>query len=106
MSRMFKPLTLGRWPRVLIKILAMPPEKRGLVVGKLFYLLSEEERAPMRDAVGILRNVALANVVLDLPKERRRDLATAFDRELDVLLREDFFGTEGQNDPRGDHRDD
>lgn len=25
---------------------------------------------------------------------------------LDELLSNDFFGTEGQNDPRGDHRDD
>lgn len=28
-----------------------------------------------------------------------------FNKMLDDLLEEDFFGTEGQCDPRGDHRD-
>ena len=28
-----------------------------------------------------------------------------FDAMLDKLLAEDFFGTEGQNDPRGDRRE-
>jgi hypothetical protein len=33
-----------------------------------------------------------------------RIIAAEFNRMLDTLLGEDFFGTEGQNDPRGDHR--
>ena len=33
------------------------------------------------------------------------DMLYAFDVWLDDLLGEDAFGTEGQNDPRGDHRD-
>ena len=32
-------------------------------------------------------------------------VAEEFNRMLDTLLADDFFGTEGQNDPRGDHRD-
>jgi hypothetical protein len=34
-----------------------------------------------------------------------QNLILAFDLFLDDLLSEDAFGTEGQNDPRGDHRD-
>jgi transcription elongation factor GreA-like protein len=32
-------------------------------------------------------------------------VATEFNAMLDTLLCDDFFGTEGQCDPRGDHRD-
>lgn len=31
-------------------------------------------------------------------------VATEFNAMLDTLLADDFFGTEGQCDPRGDHR--
>lgn len=34
-----------------------------------------------------------------------RELHEHFDGGLDTLLNQDFFGTEGQTDPRGDHRD-
>lgn len=37
-------------------------------------------------------------------KDERAVWVDAFNRMLDELLGEDFFGTEGQNDPRGDHR--
>jgi hypothetical protein len=33
------------------------------------------------------------------------DLAAWFNRKMDELLVQDAFGTEGQCDPRGDHRD-
>lgn len=36
---------------------------------------------------------------------QRTHAAKGFNTWMDVLLREDFFGTEGQSDPRGDHRD-
>jgi len=35
----------------------------------------------------------------------RRELARWLNAKLDELLSEDAFGTEGQCDPRGDHRD-
>ncbi len=38
-------------------------------------------------------------------KEDRRIIARELDAMLDELLWDDFFGTEGQNDPRGDRRD-
>lgn len=34
-----------------------------------------------------------------------KELADEFNEWMDKLYGEDFFGTEGQNDPRGDHRD-
>ena len=38
------------------------------------------------------------------PAESRRDLTQRFNRWMDELSNEDAFGTEGQNDPRGDQR--
>jgi hypothetical protein len=38
-------------------------------------------------------------------KANEKSIAAAFNTMLDDLLDEDFFGTEGQCDPRGDHRD-
>lgn len=37
-------------------------------------------------------------------QEDRERISEAFNDMLDSLLDEDFFGTEGQCDPRGDHR--
>jgi hypothetical protein len=38
-------------------------------------------------------------------KNKERIVAEEFKVMLDILLGDDFFGTEGQCDPRGDHRD-
>jgi len=38
-------------------------------------------------------------------KNKERIVAEEFKVMLDTLLGDDFFGTEGQCDPRGDHRD-
>jgi hypothetical protein len=38
-------------------------------------------------------------------KNRERIVAEEFKVMLDTLLGDDFFGTEGQCDPRGDHRE-
>jgi hypothetical protein len=37
--------------------------------------------------------------------EGKKELASWLNEKLDELLSEDAFGTEGQCDPRGDHRD-
>lgn len=37
--------------------------------------------------------------------ETRAELAAWLNRKLDQLLAMDAFGTEGQQDPRGDHRE-
>lgn len=100
----FKPLTIGRLPRVLLFMVAMPFEDRSV--------LCEEMRPILRsfpiDKAETLGVDSMAEVfagILFLPKGDRRELAATLDRMLDELLRDDFFGTDGQNDPRGDHRD-
>jgi hypothetical protein len=39
------------------------------------------------------------------PDDARQETATEFNRWMDQLLGQDAFGTEGQCDPRGDHRE-
>ena len=34
-----------------------------------------------------------------------KEIAKWFNSQMDDFLEQDFFGTEGQCDPRGDHRD-
>lgn len=47
----------------------------------------------------------LFDVILGLSKEEREAFVQQFNEFLDELVQEDFFGTEGQHDPRGSHRD-
>ena len=48
----------------------------------------------------------LDNLVEQLKERKDDDWAHKWlDDVLNVFLGEDFFGTEGQSDPRGDHRD-
>lgn len=42
---------------------------------------------------------------LEKDKTSDKELADKFNEWMDELLGLDFFGTEGQCDPRGDHRD-
>ena len=58
------------------------------------------------------RNIDNMNKVwhnlMDYAKQDKHNIviiAEAFNQMLDDLLGDDFFGTEGQCDPRGDHRD-
>lgn len=44
--------------------------------------------------------------ILKLDKATRTEILAIFNQELDNLRMEDFFGTEGQLDPRGDGRED
>lgn len=45
-----------------------------------------------------------ADFVEELDKVDRKMVADTMNEFFDELLNEDFFGTEGQCDPRGDHR--
>lgn len=44
------------------------------------------------------------HALLQRPLSEKDAMVEKIDRYLDKLLAEDFFGTEGQCDPRGDHR--
>lgn len=100
----FKPLTVGTLPRTFVKILALEEEQWAVVEEELRKVLSSLGIDATNPGEDFRLPVALANV-LDLPKVDRARFATAFDKKLDVLCAEDFFGTEAENDPRGDHRD-
>lgn len=47
---------------------------------------------------------SLFKAILELPKAEREMFIKPFNGMLNELLSNDFFGTEGQCDPRGDHR--
>lgn len=108
----FKPLTLGRLPRVFVKILAMSAEEdREVFTDALrhrFRAVVQKTNWPLRNLNRDVEVHDLAEVfaaILDLPKAERESFAADFDRYLNNLLEQDFFGTEGQCDPRGGHRD-
>ena len=52
-----------------------------------------------------LRTFATALDDPDLPDGLGAEIAHWLNQKLDKLVRCDFFGTEGQHDPRGDHRE-
>ena len=110
---MFKTLSLGRLPRVMVKTLALPMADQGVIVSRILRLAEVNSGAPWEEAFtaavldpdGECDLARAFESILDLPKEDRRVFVGVFDDVLDGLLGEDFFGTEGQSDPRGDHRD-
>jgi len=46
----------------------------------------------------------IAKQIADGDNDRRQCWFESLNDILDDMLNNDFFGTEGQNDPRGDHR--
>jgi hypothetical protein len=108
----FKPLSIGSLPRVMVAILAMSKEDREVIALELheqplkafldvwFAASDATSRIPTAD------NLAeIFDAVLQRPKNERALFVQAMDRMLDRLRDDDVFGTEGQIDPRGDHRD-
>ena len=52
------------------------------------------------------RKVLMATAdMIEKDKDRGKELVAELNKMLDGLLNDDFFGTEGQCDPRGDWRD-
>jgi hypothetical protein len=95
----FKKLTLGRMPRVFVAILAH--DEADMIVETIIKALPRA----VRDKVLPASNPALFfHGILDLPKDERRKLVPVIDDALEDLASQDFFGTEGQLDPRGDPR--
>jgi hypothetical protein len=119
----FKPLSLGRLPRVFVNILAMDRHDFEIMAYEItkmtetttflgYCLVARDPAAPgpqldsevydsrIRQDIG-----KLFKAILELPKAEREKFVKPFDRKLNELMQNDFFGTEGQSDPRGDHRD-
>lgn len=102
----FRKLTLGRLPRVMVHTLALSGDDRDMIEARILReaCLSDApwvEALTSGDAGRLAPRFA---AVLDLPKAERAPFVRVLDKTLDDLLADDFFGTEGQSDPRGDHR--
>ena len=120
MARKFKPLTLGSLPRVMVNILALEDEEIVAFVESLnaceevktWYALAEMKPIHTKyDEISkhvylwVRRELAdFFQALLDLSKVTRAMFVKDFDRLLDTLGEQDFWGTEGQCDPRGDRR--
>lgn len=109
----FRKLTLGRLPRVMVHTMALGKDDREVIAGRI------QREASLSDASWAEaltsgetyrgddddRLAPMLAAVLYLRKAGRAPFVCVFDKILDDLLADDFFGTEGQNDPRGDHRE-
>lgn len=123
----FKPLSVGTLPRVFVNLLALDDE--GIVI----FAEAVNDCAEMKtwfdatktEPIGHVRTILeeLQTGMIVSPGYTRKDLAVFFlavlnlskitrgmfvkdlDRLLNSLACDDFFGTEGQCDPRGDRRD-
>lgn len=119
MSR-FKLLSVGTLPRVFVNLLAQDDE--GIVIFAEAMNGCEEMKTwfeTTRKDVSVVRRGPdsfaqfrcrreMANffqAVLNLSKVSRGMFVKDFTRLLNELGRQDFWGTEGQCDPRGDRRD-
>lgn len=104
----FKPITTKNLARTMIAILAMDPPDLNRVAAdiELTTPLAEEfKRCNVSPPPNCDNLAKLFDAILQLPKDARTRFVGGLNRLLDDLLIEDFFGTEGQLDPRGDHRD-
>lgn len=119
----FKTLCIGTLPRVFVNLLAQDNE--GIVVFMqamsdcaemaTWFDVTKANPIPVssRDPdvrllieLQIRRDLSkFFSAVLNLSKVSRGMFVKDFDRLLNELGRQDFFGTEGQCDPRGDRRD-
>lgn len=125
----FKPLSIVSLPRVFVNLLALEDEEIVIFAEalnkceemKTWFVTTKtivsEELPPLptnaanddsAEMVELRVRRALAEffrAVLALSKVTRAMFVKDFDRLLNDLECQDFFGTEGQCDPRGDHRD-
>lgn len=118
----FKPLSVGTLPRVFVNLLAQDPE--GIVLFfqtmsdctemSTWFDLTKTNGMPISARNGYRTDIELIVrrdlaefflAVLNLSKPVRGMFVKDFDRLLNSLACDDFFGTEGQCDPRGDLRD-
>jgi hypothetical protein len=95
----FKPLNVSRLARVFVAILATIPPDQQAELCKAFIAVKELAGASPTDLARRFHEILL------LPRERRVEIAEHMNSIFEDLLEQDFFGTEGQLDPRGDHRD-
>lgn len=115
-----KKLTVSTLPTVLIHTLALDARDLTEIAHRVntnfavkvldWYMRDSyvEEGAVKSRHQGVVRACDLPVIfsdILKLPHKTRADFCSKFNDVLDELCAQDFFGTEGQLDPRGDHRD-
>lgn len=93
-----KNVTLGRLPRLFVALLALDEDTRAVVCEAM------QEALPLALRFTVETLAADLHAILQMPKDERVHIAATLDEMLDDLHSRDAFGTEGQNDPRGDHR--
>jgi len=120
----FKPLSVGTLPRVFVNLLALDDD--GIVIfveavnecaemktwfditktepiGHTRTILEEHQTGTIASPGYARKDLAIFFLaVLNLSKVTRTMFVKDFDRLLNKLYLADFFGTEGQCDPRGD----
>lgn len=118
----FKPLSVSTLPRVFVNLLALDDEEIVIFAEavnecaemKTWFATTKEgpihsgEQHEEPFKVPNFTRYDLAKfflAVLNLSKVTRGMFVKDFDRLLNELHCNTFFGTEGQCDPRGDHRD-
>lgn len=107
----FKPLSTANLARTMIAILAMNSDDIGEIAERiagmpaLMTSLASALQKNGNEFVDTDNPPLLFDAILQLRKSDRQEFVNHFDKLLNELVQEDFFGTEGQNDPRGSHRD-
>lgn len=92
----YKPLTLGGLPRIFVKILDLSAEDQDVILLKVQEITAAD--GPLTTYRGTLASTFAR--ILETSKDERRRFVGQFERVLDQLRAGDFFGTEGQLDPR------
>lgn len=119
MARKFKPLTLGTLPRVFVNILAL--DSGDITAFYTAMVDCVEMQTWFKTTDFDVRRVhtdfsttelwtrerlaVFFLAILNLSKITRTFFVKDFDRLLNDLGKQDFWGTEGQCDPRGDRRE-
>lgn len=91
---------------VFLRILILNEQDRKEMCEELTKALADYAFMPSY-YTGTLTIENLPEILDDLlwhPRKERKELVKRFDKVCEELLCMDFFGTEGQSDPRGDHR--
>lgn len=108
----YKPITTKNLARTMIAILAMDPPDLEIIAERMAAdveltkpLAEEFKRRNVSPPPNCDNLAKLFDAILQLPKDARTRFVGSLNRLLNDLYVEDFFGTEGQVDPRGSHRD-
>lgn len=93
------PLTISNAPRVFLDILSRSKHDRDFILNHFREALVDSPSRP-----SVKRPSVFFNIIVGMETPRQKVVLKILDEALNDLLGDDVFGTEGQLDPRGDHR--